>query len=200
MSTSDEFGFMAYYSDDDVYPVTRITAGSVGDLGRRVFIIQAHYGDEVASWVIEKGQAVALSRALPRLLEDVRAEYPELREPLVAAEPDLDLNEPLEPQFRVGSIGVGYDRIHDLVILTLVDADTENLDLDVGASSEGYEEPPELHIYTTRGQALLLGQQAEVVVTAGRPICPGCGEPIDEFGHFCLPVSARGRFGGALLQ
>jgi uncharacterized repeat protein (TIGR03847 family) len=200
VSTSDEFGFMAYYSDDDVYPVTRITAGSVGDLGRRVFIIQAHYGDEVASWVIEKGQAVALSRALPRLLEDVRAEYPELREPLVAAEPDLDLNEPLEPQFRVGSIGVGYDRIHDLVILTLVDADTENLDLDVGASSEGYEEPPELHIYTTRGQALLLGQQAEVVVTAGRPICPGCGEPIDEFGHFCLPVSARGRFGGALLQ
>jgi uncharacterized repeat protein (TIGR03847 family) len=200
VSTSDEFGFMAYYSDDDVYPVTRITAGSVGDLGRRVFIIQAHYGDEVASWVIEKGQAVALSRALPRLLDDVRAEYPELREPLVAAEPDLDLNEPLEPQFRVGSIGVGYDRIHDLVILTLVDADTENLDLDVGASSEGYEEPPELHIYTTRGQALLLGQQAEVVVTAGRPICPGCGEPIDEFGHFCLPVSARGRFGGALLQ
>jgi uncharacterized repeat protein (TIGR03847 family) len=191
---------MAYYSDDDVYPVTRITAGSVGDLGRRVFIIQAHYGDEVASWVIEKGQAVALSRALPRLLEDVRAEYPELREPLVAAEPDLDLNEPLEPQFRVGSIGVGYDRIHDLVILTLVDADTESFDLGVGASSEGYEEPPELHIYTTRGQALLLGQQAEVVVTAGRPICPGCGEPIDEFGHFCLPVSARGRFGGVLIQ
>jgi uncharacterized repeat protein (TIGR03847 family) len=191
---------MAYYSDDDVYPVTRITAGSVGDSGRRVFIIQAHYGDEVASWVIEKGQAVALSRALPQLLEDVRAEYPELREPLVAAEPDLELNEPLEPQFRVGSIGVGYDRIHDLVVLTLVDADTEDLELGVTPTSEGYEEPPELLIYTTRGQALLLGQQAEVVVTAGRPICPGCGEPIDEFGHFCLPVSARGRFGGALLQ
>jgi uncharacterized repeat protein (TIGR03847 family) len=191
---------MAYYSDDDVYPVSRITAGSVGDPGRRVFIIQAHYGDEVASWVIEKGQAVALSRALPRLLEDVRAEYPELREPLVAAEPDLDLNEPLEPQFRVGSIGVGYDRIHDLVVLTLVDADTENLDLDVSASPDDYEEPPELHVYTTRGQALLLSQQAEIVVTAGRPICPSCGEPIDEFGHFCLPVGARGRLGGTLLQ
>jgi uncharacterized repeat protein (TIGR03847 family) len=200
VTTTEEYGFMAYYSDDDVYPVTRITAGSVGDSGQRVFIIQADYGDEVASWVIEKGQAVALSRALPQLLEDVRAEYPELREPLVAAEPDLELNEPLEPQFRVGSIGVGYDRIHDLVVLTLVDADTEDLDLGVTTAAEGYEEPPELHIYTTRGQALLLGQQAEVVVTAGRPICPGCGEPIDEFGHFCLPVGARGRFGGALLQ
>ncbi len=191
---------MTYYGDDDVYPVTRITAGAVGDLGRRVFVIQAHYGDDSVSWVIEKGQAVALSRALPQLLEDVRSEYPELNEPLVAAEPHLELNEPLEPQFRVGSIGVGYDRIHDLVVLTLVDADAEDLDLSTEGPAEGYEEPPELHVYTTRGQALLLGRQAEVVVTAGRPICPCCGEPIDDFGHFCLPVEARGRLGGALLQ
>jgi uncharacterized repeat protein (TIGR03847 family) len=95
---------------------------------------------------------------------------------------------------------VGYDRIHDLVVLTLVDAESEDLDLGVSASSEGFEVPPELHIYTTRGQALLLGQQAEVVVIAGRPTCPCCGEPIDDFGHFCLPVEARSRFGSAFLQ
>jgi uncharacterized repeat protein (TIGR03847 family) len=195
-----EYGIMAHYSDDDVYPVTRITAGSVGEPGRRVFIIQAQYGDDLVSWVIEKGQAVALSQALPRLLADVRTEYPELGEPLVAAQPDLELDEPLEPQFRVGTIGVGYDRIHDLVVLTLVDADSEDLDLGAPSSSEGYEVPPELHVYTTRGQALLLGRQAEVVVTAGRPTCPGCGEPIDDFGHFCLPAEARSRFGGAFLQ
>jgi len=191
---------MAHYSDDDVFPVTRITAGSIGDTGRRVFIIQAQYGDDLVSWVIEKGQAVALSRALPQLLADVRTEYPELGEPLVAAQPNLELDEPLEPQFRVGSIGVGYDRIHDLVVLTLVDADSEDLDFGVPASADGYEVPPESYIYTTRGQALLLGRQAEVVVTAGRPTCPRCGEPIDDFGHFCLPVEARGRFGGAFLQ
>jgi uncharacterized repeat protein (TIGR03847 family) len=191
---------IAHYSDDDVFPVTRITAGSVGESGRRVFIIQAQYGDDLISWVIEKGQARALSRALPRLLADVRVEYPELGEPLVAAQPDLELDEPLEPQFRVGSIGVGYDRIHDLVVLTLVDADSENLDIGDPALSEGYELPPEFHIYTTRGQALLLGRQAEVTVTAGRPVCPCCGEPIDDFGHFCLPVEARGRSGGAYLQ
>jgi uncharacterized repeat protein (TIGR03847 family) len=191
---------MAHYSDDDVYPVTRITAGSVGEPGGRVFVIQAQYGEDLISWVIEKGQAVALSRALPKLLADVRNEYPELGEPLVASQPDLDLDEPLEPQFRVGSIGVGYDRIHDLVVLTLVDADSEDLDFGVPASSDGYEVPPELHIYTTRGQAFLLGRQAEVVVTAGRPMCPCCGEPIDDFGHFCLPAEARGRSGGAFLQ
>jgi uncharacterized repeat protein (TIGR03847 family) len=172
----------------------------VGEVGRRVFIIQAQYGDDRLSWVIEKGQAMALSRALPQLLADVRTEYPELGEPLVAAQPDLELGEPLEPQFRVGSIGVGYDRVHDLVVLTFVDADSEDLDFSVAASPEGYEEPPELHIYTTRGQALLLGRQAEVAVTAGRPACPSCGEPIDDFGHFCLPAEARGRIGGAFLQ
>jgi uncharacterized repeat protein (TIGR03847 family) len=191
---------MAHYSDDEVYPVTRITAGAVGDAGRRVFIIQAQYGEDSISWVIEKGQAVALSRALPKLLANVRSEYPELGDPLVAAQPDLDLDEPLEPQFRVGSIGVGYDRLHDLVVLTLVDADSEDLDFGVPASSDGYEVPPELRIYTTRGQALLLGRQAEVVVTAGRPVCPGCGEPMDDFGHFCLPADVRGRSGGSFLQ
>jgi uncharacterized repeat protein (TIGR03847 family) len=191
---------MAHYSDDDVYPVNRITAGSVGEPGRRVLVIQAHFGDGSVSWVIEKGQAVALSRALPRLLDDVQTEYPELEEPLVAAHPDLDLNEPLEPEFRVGSIGVGYDRLHDLVVLTLVDADSQEFDANDIFGAEGYEEPPSLQVYTTRGQALLLGRQAELVVTAGRPICPRCGEPIDEFGHFCLPVEARGRIGGAFIQ
>jgi uncharacterized repeat protein (TIGR03847 family) len=191
---------MTHYSDDDVYPVTRITAGSVGEPGRRVFIIQAQYGDELVSWVIEKGQAVALSRALPQLLADVRSEYPELGEPLVAAQPDLELSEPLEPQFRVGSIGVGYDRIHDLVMLTLVDADSEELDFSVPTAADDYEVPPESHVYTTRGQALLLGRQAEIVVTAGRPTCPCCGEPIDDFGHFCLPVEVRGRQGSSFVQ
>ena len=191
---------MVQYGDDEVYPVTRITTGFVGEVGRRVFILQAQYGQEYYSWVIEKGQALALSRALPELLTDVRSEYPELSEPVVAAQPNLALSEPLEPEFRVGSIGVGYDRIHDLVVLTLVDAEAADVDLSQEASAEQYEEPPELHIYTTRGQAILLGRQAEQVVAAGRPACPNCGEPIDDYGHFCLPVEARNRLGGTYLQ
>lgn len=191
---------MAQYGDDDVYPVTRITTGSVGEAGRRVFILQVQYGQQYYSWVIEKGQALALSRALPELLTDVRSEYPELSEPVVAAQPNLALSEPLEPQFRVGSIGVGYDRVHDLVVLTLVDAEAADVDLSQAESAEQYEESPELHIYTTRGQAILLGQQAEQVVAAGRPACPNCGEPIDDYGHFCLPAEVRNRLGGTYLQ
>ncbi|PKO23946.1 MAG: DUF3090 domain-containing protein [Chloroflexi bacterium HGW-Chloroflexi-1] len=188
---------MAHYEDDDVYPVTRILAGAVGESGQRVFVLQAHFGEQVVSWVIEKEQALGLSRTIPQLLDEVHAEFPELGEPLVAARPNTNLNEPLEPRFRVGSIGLGYDRIHDLVVLALVDANFGYL---AEADLMAKEGPPELYLYTTRGQALLLSQQAEIVVVAGRPYCPNCGEPMDDFGHFCLPAQARGKRGGGYLQ
>jgi uncharacterized repeat protein (TIGR03847 family) len=187
------FGALSYY-EDEVYPVTRITAGSVGEPGQRVFILQAHVGAEPFSWVIQKEQAWALSRAIPELLTDIKVEFPELGEPLVAAAPNLALSEPLEPLFQVGSMGVSYDRLHDMVVLSLIDAELLRDDRE-----QDEDEETEQRIYTTRGQALLLSQQAERVVAAGRPTCPGCGEPINDFGHFCLPEAVRLRNGGEYL-
>jgi uncharacterized repeat protein (TIGR03847 family) len=195
---------MAYFPDDDVYPVTRITTGAVGEPGKRIFILQAYVGGEPISWVIEKEQASALSKMIPRLLAQVRTEYPELSDPLVAARPNLDLGEPLEPEFRVGNIALDYDRLHDLVVFTLSEANGEEAaedeleELEVGDGDE--EEPSDLQLYATRGQALLLSRQAELVVSAGRPACPNCGEPIDDFGHFCLSPMARTKWNSDYLQ
>jgi uncharacterized repeat protein (TIGR03847 family) len=183
--------------DDDVFPVTRITAGAIGEMGRRIFILQAHYGRDAVSWVLHKAQAIGLSRTIPQLLADIHTEFPELTRPLIAAEPNLALNEPLYPQFRVGSLGLGYDRVHDLVVLTLVDA---NGGSEEGNGIEREADPAELYVFTTRGQALLLSQQIESVVAAGRPLCPSCGEPMDDCGHFCLPPSARRKLDGAYVQ
>ena len=115
------------------------------------------------------------SRQIPRLLTDIRSEFPELAEPLAAAQPNLALTEPWQPLFRVGSLGIGYDRLHDLVVFTLVDADA----LEAMADPQISEEQTILEqlVYTTRGQALLLAQQTERVVAAGRPYCPHCDEP-----------------------
>jgi uncharacterized repeat protein (TIGR03847 family) len=178
------FGALSY-NEDEIYPVTRITTGAVGEPGQRVFILQAHIGPEPFSWVVEKDQVRALCRAIPELLSDVRMEFPELGEPLVAAAPNLDLSAPLDPIFHVGSLGVGYDRLHDMVVLTLVDAEILRDDQEQDADDTGQ------NIYLTRGQAYLLGQQTERVVAAGRPSCPACGDPIDDFGHFCLPIQRR---------
>jgi len=187
---------MAHFSEDDAHPVTRITAGSIGEPGRRVFILQAQYGKSLVSWVIEKDHAVALMRAIPRLLSDIRTQYPELAEPLVAHRPNLDLVEPLSPEFRVTSIGLGYDRIHDLVILTLADGGQDSEEGRDGA--DGNPASSETQLFTTRGQALLLSQQSEQVVAAGRPACPNCGQPIDDYGHFCAPDASGRRTGGVL--
>ena len=189
---------MAHYSDDEVFPVRRITAGALGDAGRRVFVLQVQVSGQTYSWLIAKEQALALSRMLPTLLSDVRAAFPELDEPLVASEPDMALAEPVWPQFRVGSIGVGYDRIHDLVVLILADTAREEAEGEELLGSP--QAPTKAHVYTTRGQALLLSHQAETVVAAGRPFCPNCGEPVDEFGHFCLSEAVRRRRGGAYVQ
>lgn len=185
---------MIYY-DEDIYPVSRITAGAVGGPGQRIFILQARLNGEVLSWVIQKEHALALGRSIPRLLADIREEFPELEEPLVAADPDLALCEPLKPQFRVGSIGLGYDRLHDLVILTLQDADTDGM-----VELPEDENDDTIQVFTTRGQALLLSRQAEEAVAAGRLLCPNCGEPMDVTGHFCLTSLKRRQGGGDYLQ
>lgn len=186
---------MTYY-DDDIYPVSRITTGAIGELGQRIFILQARMNGEVVSWVIEKEHALTLSRRIPQLLEEIRNEYPELGEPLIAAEPRLALSEPLRPAFRVGALGLSYDRVHDLVVLTLQDVE------DTGDATLLDEEADStvVHVFTTRGQALLLSRQAQETVAAGRPLCPRCGEPIDDFGHFCLASLERRRGRSDYLQ
>lgn len=188
---------MTYY-DDDIFPVARITAGAIGELGQRIFILQAKMNGEMVSWVIEKEHALALSRSIPQLLADIRQEFPELGEPLVAAEPHLELAEPLKPEFRVGSIGLSYDRLHDLVVLTLQGAETDDDIEDIEDISE--PEDNTVQVFTTRGQALLLGQHAQDVVAAGRPLCPKCDQPIDDFGHFCLSELQRRKGSGDYLQ
>ena len=185
---------MAYFDDEELYPVRRITAGSIGEPGRRVFLLQAQVEGQTVTWLIEKRQIQALRNMIPRLLAHIQSEYPELGDPLVAAKPNLALNEPFDPVFRVSSISVDYDRLHDLVVLNLVDADSADMEEVDDAADE--EQIADLQVFTTRGQALLLSQQAERAVTGGRPACPNCGEPMDDFGHFCLPQSARWKYDG----
>lgn len=181
---------MAYFDDDELYPVQRITTGTIGEPGNRIFLLQAQVEGEVVTWVMEKKQMAALSKRIPKLLSRVQAEYPELDQPLVAARPNLDLSEPFDPVFRVSDIYLDYDRLHDLVVINLVDGDVDEISDEEEGEGES-EQVADLQVFTTRGQALLLGRQAEAVLSAGRPACPNCGAPIDDFGHFCLPESVR---------
>lgn len=170
----------------DLNPVTHIAIGTVGPPGKRVFFLQAGQGTIVVSVIIEKEQAYALALAVQQLLEELARRFPSLpalpdeSEPLYPA-----LQKPIVPEFRAGQLGLGYDMMQDLVVITaqelLVDEETDTV-------TEGSM----VRFWATREQMQVLSVQALEVVAAGRPICMACGQPIDPEGHFCPRRNGHG--------
>lgn len=156
----------------ELNPVSHLTIGTVGPPGQRVFYIQGGKGSDLVSLIIEKQQAAMLASSVETLLKELDKESPsdEDRESVWT---DMRLREPVEPLFRVGNIGLGYnEEIRRIAIVTyeLVDED---------------EEPNVVSFWATRLQVQALAKHAMEVVRAGRPICGNCGKPIDADGHFC---------------
>jgi len=160
----------------DFNPVSRITVGTVGEPGQRVFLLQASQGISHVTLKIEKEQAAVLASSVLELLEGLDEEYPrsfsKVDEPLSS---DLMLQEPLDPAFVVGQIGLGYDQEQDMVVLVAQEIQFE----------DDTEEPAVARFWATRPQMKLLSEHALEVVEQGRPTCPLCHSPMDPEGHFC---------------
>ncbi|WP_322511587.1 DUF3090 domain-containing protein [Chloroflexus sp.] len=165
----------------DLESVHRITAGAVGPRGRRVFYLQARRGNRLVTLLAEKEQIRELANAINRLLETIGERNPRLAtsDDLIVA--DMSLEEPLEPEFRIYQLGLGYDSERDRVVL-----------LAQGMPEGGNDEPLSARFSATREQMKALSIHAERVVAAGRPICGNCGRPIDPSGHFCPHRNGHG--------
>lgn len=151
----------------DLTDVDRLTVGTVGEPGQRVFLLQARAGAEVVTVKLEKQQVGALAR----YLADVLADLPEVGD----LPTDLDLEEPTEPRFAVGVLGVTYDDPTDRVVLVAQEGLEEEADPDAGV----------LRVTATREQVAALAIRGTSLVEAGRPPCPLCGYPLDPSGHVC---------------
>ena len=151
--------------------VDKLTVGTQGPAGKRVFYLQARAGAEIVTVKLEKQQVGALARYLAEVLADL---------PDVGALPDaLELDEPVEPRFVVGVLGVTYDDATDRVVLVAQEASTGDDDV---------EEDPDadvLRVTATREQIAALAIRGTALVEAGRPPCPLCGYPLDPAGHVC---------------
>ncbi len=81
----------------DFDPVDRITAGAIGEPGKRTFYLQARHGRQVLSLVVEKEQVRALAEAVEQLLENLSESNPLLTtsEDLLGFT-DMTLEEPVE--------------------------------------------------------------------------------------------------------
>ncbi|MEF3274753.1 MAG: DUF3090 domain-containing protein [Chloroflexus sp.] len=165
----------------DLESVHRITAGAVGPRGRRVFYLQARRGSRLVTLLAEKEQIRELAHAINRLLETIGERNPRLATSDDLLVTDMSLEEPLEPEFRIYQLGLGYDSERDRVVL-----------LAQGMPESGNDEPLSARFSATREQMKALSIHAERVVAAGRPICGNCGRPIDPSGHFCPHRNGHG--------
>lgn len=161
----------------DLNPVTHITTDALGQPGKRVFYIQGWQNERTITLIVEKVQIQTLAIGLEQFLAEISAQYPDLPE----ASPDYDeksmrITPPLDPLFRVGELGLGYDAEHDLVVLVV---------REVLAEDQNPEDAAVVRFWCTRAQIRSMCRWGIEVASRGRPICPQCGEPMEPEGHFC---------------
>jgi uncharacterized repeat protein (TIGR03847 family) len=164
----------------------RVTVGTVGPVGERVFLLQVREGKVLMTLKLEKAQVSALARFLGRMLGELE------RPSELPSGDELALEQVDEPDFVVRSLGVTYDDESDRIILVADEVDRTE-------SGEEAEElfglPDDLEpeaetgasvrLTMTREQAAALAIRGTELVEAGRPPCPLCGYPLDARGHVC---------------
>ena len=102
----------------DLNPVTHITTDAIGAPGKRVFYIQAFEGDNSITLIVEKVQIQSLAVGLEQFLEEISQRFPDL--PKATADFDeniMRIHPPVDPLFRTGELGLGYDAENDRVVL-----------------------------------------------------------------------------------
>jgi uncharacterized repeat protein (TIGR03847 family) len=165
----------------DLDPVTRLTADAIGEPGSRTFLLQAASGPQQVTLLVEKDQVRVLAERVIAWLPELAAEHPEDPGEVRAAEAgDLRLNEPVEPDFRVGQLALTYDRERDRVVLIATELVPET-----GDPAEPEQEAREVRLWVTRAQLRVMARHGAQVVQQGRPPCPLCGNPLDPTGHVC---------------
>lgn len=151
------------------------TADYVGEPGRRAFYLQSRSDEGVVSLAIEKQQVAILAEELRKLLIGLDAEDTVVSTP-PARDPALKIADPVEPQWRVGAMGLAYEGEADRIVLLAQPAEA---DPDLELEEDG------LRFVLRRDQVRAFVLHSAAVVDEGRPTCQLCGLPIDPEGHAC---------------
>jgi len=150
----------------DLDLVSRVTAGAVGEAGKRTFYLQVRAGSNLISVTVEKEQLRTLTERLQEVFTRVLV-------PPAGKLPDMALEEPIRPVWRVGFMTLTYSQEEKRFEVSLVELVEE------GA------EPATGHFEASLPQMQALAAHAATVISAGRPPCPLCGGPIDHDGGIC---------------
>ncbi len=175
----------------EMNPVSRITTGFVGVPGQRTFYLQARKGSTLITLLMEKEQVAALAQSVLQLIEHLDQNFPAMSTAPLPR--NMSLEQPLQPLFRVGQMGLGYDQERDLLVLvaqemaTRDEGDEDDLESTDDESDAADPDGDVVRMWASRGQMEALARHAADIVKQGRPTCPLCGLPINADGHFCPP-------------
>lgn len=175
----------------------RFIVGTVGLPGDRTFYLQAKDRDRTVSVALEKQQSAALAEGISELLTKLReldgnpASVPDETPDLLVDDDPLDL--PLDEEFRVGVLTLGWDPTTTQVVIEAAPV-PEFDDLEDGeqievSSIEDLEPEQMLVVRIPVGAARAFVDRTFAVVRAGRPECPICHSPMDDpETHVCGPT------------
>lgn len=164
----------------------RFVAGTVGEPGERSFYLQAIDEARIVSVLLEKEQVSVLAERLSALLDEVARRFgAEVPDEVVAEDLDTEpLRTPVEQEFRVGTMGLGWDAESKAVVVELLAVTEEEVDEAV-VLDDTEEGPDAVRVFLSPEQARAFTSRAERVVSAGRKPCPLCAEPLEPEGHIC---------------
>jgi len=161
----------------NLQPVTHIIVDAIGPPGKRVFYLQGWQDDRTVTLIVEKFQIQSLAIGLEQFLVEIEEKNPDL--PTASAdytEENMHILPPVDPLFRVGELGLGYDADTDLLILVAREQTPEEEDSEDGRV---------VRFWCTRSQLRAMSSWGIEIASRGRELCPQCREPMDPEGHFC---------------
>ncbi|HEY5821957.1 MAG TPA: DUF3090 domain-containing protein [Propionibacteriaceae bacterium] len=171
----------------------RFVAGTVGQPGERAFFLQAREGNRITSVSCEKQQVSVLAEHLDRVLDEVlRRSAGDTSVPAAPGRSnDNDpLDAPITEEFRVGTMTIAWDPTIDRIVIELfsnidVDEDDESAEAETPVPEDEIEADEVFVVKITAAYARDFVARAQALVSAGRPPCPFCLQPIDPAGHIC---------------
>jgi len=167
----------------------RFVVGTVGEPGQRTFFLQARSGRLVTSVSLEKEQVAILAERIGVLLDEL-VRTGDVEEAAAAAGTlDVEpLDQPLVEEFRVGTMTLSWDAEEGRVVIEAFPVGEDDAEPGAAEADEEVESTAASEVLVVRlgpAPAREFAGRADSVVTAGRPACPFCGQPLDPAGHLC---------------
>ncbi len=162
--------------------VAGIEALTFGEPGLRTFRLDATSGPATCSVWMEKEQlyqlGIYLRDMVGRLSQEERDKESDLRE-------EIWSGSELTIDFKAGQMLLSYDPDSNAFYLQAYERESDERSEEETPATDEPIEVESVGFWVTTAQAIVLGEEALKICSAGRPTCFLCGQPINPDGHAC---------------